>query len=504
MVEGDVGRQIRVVEKVDPLGVAAGLRLTVAPGDEYDRGRVAAGIPLGVGINVELADELHVEAGFFAGFADGGFFDRFADIDETAGQRPTGGIIFAFYQRHQARAHVDDDVHGEVRRLGHVRVAWGFHIVLVSWPLMLIGIPKEVKNLENRVAIVRAGVTALVAAGHKVRIETNAGVGSGITDEQFRVAGAEIVKTPAEAWGCDMVIKVKEPLETEFQYMRPGLLLFTYLHLANEPKLGAALLERKVRAVAYETIQLPDRSLPLLRPMSEVAGRMGPQIGANLLEKRNGGRGILLGGVPGVARGVVTIIGGGVAGTNAAKIAVGLGAEVTILERDQKRLEYLDDIFGTTMATRMSNADNIEECVHRSDLVVGTVLIPGAKAPKLVSRDMIKRMNPGAVVVDIAIDQGGCFETSKPTSHEKPTYVEEGVTHYCVTNMPGAVARTSTFALTNHTLPYALKLAKDPIAAIRQDAALALGVNTWDGACTYEQVASDLGLRYTPLKEVVG
>ena len=369
---------------------------------------------------------------------------------------------------------------------------------------MLIGIPNEVKNLENRVAIVLAGVKSLVAAGHRVRIETGAGLGSGITDDQYRSFGAEIVKTAAEAWGADMVLKVKEPLESEYKFLRNGLYLFTYLHLANEPRLADALLKSKTRAIAYETIQLPDRSLPLLKPMSEVAGRMGPQIGANLLEKRNGGRGILLGGVPGVHRGVVTIIGGGVAGTNAAKIAVGLGAEVTVLEKDQKRLEYLDDIFGTKLATRMSDSYNIEECVERSDLVIGTVLIPGAKAPKLVTRELVKRMNPGSVLVDIAIDQGGCFETSRPTSHEHPTYVEEGVIHYCVTNMPGAVSRTSTFALTNHTINYALKLASGPADAVRNDPSLALGVTTWDGACTYEQVAKDLNVPYTPLKSAIG
>ncbi len=376
--------------------------------------------------------------------------------------------------------------------------------MIISFALMLVGIPKEIKNLENRVAIVLAGVKSLVQAGHKVRVETNAGLGSGISDDQYRSCGAEIVKTAKEAWSADLVMKVKEPLPQEFEFMRPGLYLFTYLHLANEPKLAAALLERKVRAIAYETIQLPDRSLPLLRPMSEVAGRMGPQIGANLLEKRNGGRGVLLGGTPGVQRGVVTIIGGGVSGTNAAKIAVGLGAEVIIMERDQRRLEYLDDIFGTSASTLMSNHVNIEDSIARSDLVIGSVLIPGAKAPKLVSREMIKSMQPGAVVVDIAIDQGGCFETSRPTSHENPTYVEEGVIHYCVTNMPGAVARTSTYALTNHTLPYALKIAADPVGSIRSDKSLALGVNCWDGFCPYEQVASDLKLKYTPLSDVLG
>ena len=368
---------------------------------------------------------------------------------------------------------------------------------------MIIGIPKEIKNLENRVAIVLAGVKTLITAGHKVRIEAGAGLGSGITDREYESAGAQIVSSAKDVWDCEMVMKVKEPLESEFALMRPGLFLYTYLHLANEPKLGAQLIERKVRAIAYETIQLPDRSLPLLKPMSEVAGRMASQLGASYLEKRNGGRGILLGGVPGVPRGVVTIIGGGVAGINAAKIAVGLGAEVTIVERDQKRLEYLDDIFGSTISTRMSDPYNIEECVRRSDLVIGSVLITGAKAPKLVTREMVRKMYPGSVLVDVAIDQGGCFETSRPTSHENPTYVDEGVTHYCVTNMPGAVPRTSTFALTNHTIRYASALAQDPIEAIRKDPSLALGVNTWDGKCTYAPVANDLNLKYTPLAELL-
>lgn len=369
---------------------------------------------------------------------------------------------------------------------------------------MIIGIPKEVKNLENRVAIVLAGVKALVSQGHKVKVQTTAGIGSGISDEEYQKAGAAIVGTAAEAWDSEMVIKVKEPISSEFQYLRPGLVLYTYLHLANEPALGRELIEKKVRAIAYETIQTADRALPLLKPMSEVAGRMASQVGANILEKRNGGRGILLGGVPGVPRGVVTIIGGGVAGTNAAKIAVGLGAEVTILERDQKRLEYLDDIFGNTISTRMSDQVSIEECVRRSDLVIGTVLVTGAKAPKLVTREMIKKMNPGSVIVDVAIDQGGCFETSKPTSHEKPTYIEEGVIHYCVTNMPGAVPRTSTLALTNHTIRYAMALAKNPIEAIKADPSLAAGVNCWDGKCTCEPVAKDLGMTYTPLMSVLG
>jgi alanine dehydrogenase len=368
---------------------------------------------------------------------------------------------------------------------------------------MRIGIPKEIKNLENRVAIVLAGVKSLRLAGHEVLIEKGAGLGSGITDEQYMAFGAKIVPTAAEAWAADMVIKVKEPIPSEYAYLRPGLLLYTYLHLAAEPNLAKALLESKTRAIAYETIQLPSGALPLLTPMSEVAGRLAPQVGANLLEKRNGGSGVLLGGVPGVDRGKVTIIGGGVAGINAAKIAVGLGAEVTIVEKNQARLAYLDDIFKTAVNTRMSNEVNIEESVARSNLVIGSVLIPGAKAPKLVTRDMIKQMKPGSVVVDIAIDQGGCFETSRPTSHENPTYIEHDVIHYCVTNMPGIVARTSTLALTNHTLPYALKLAEGPERAIAADSALALGVNMWDGHCTYKAVAQDLDLPYTELSKLI-
>lgn len=369
---------------------------------------------------------------------------------------------------------------------------------------MLIGVPKEIKNFENRVAIVPAAVKALVARQHKVRIQSGAGLGSGISDADYMACGAEMVATAKEAWSADLVMKVKEPQASEYEFLRPGLFLYTYLHLAAEPELTQALLKNKVNAIAYETIQLKDGSLPLLKPMSEVAGRMSTQVGATLLENRFGGRGVLLGGVPGVHRGVVTVIGGGVAGINAAKIAVGLGATVNILEKNQKRLEYLDDIFGTAVNTLMSNPLNIEESVVRSDVVIGSVLIAGAKAPKLVTREMIKRMKPGSVVVDIAIDQGGCFETSRPTSHQSPTYVEEGVTHYCVTNMPGAVARTSTFALTNYTLDYLLKLVSGPAQAIKSDEALALGVNTWAGHCTYKQVAMDLGVEYTMLEKALG
>lgn len=368
---------------------------------------------------------------------------------------------------------------------------------------MIIGVPKEIKNLENRVGIVRAGVRALVQAGHQVHIETQAGVGSGISDAMYQEAGAKIVSSAKDVWAADLVMKVKEPLEPEFSLMRPGQYIYTYLHLAAEPKLAKVLMEKKVRAIAYETIQTADGALPLLKPMSEVAGRLASQIGANLLLKRFGGSGILLGGVPGVPRGNVAIIGGGVSGTNAAKIAVGLGASVTILERDQKRLEYLDDIFGTSADTRMSNVTNLEECVLNSDLVIGAVLIPGAKAPKLVSRDLVSKMKRGSVLVDVAIDQGGCFETSKPTSHENPTYEIDGVIHYCVTNMPGAVPRTSTFALTNHTIRYCLELAKNPVEAVRRDPALALGVNCWDGHCVYEPVAKDLDLPFTPLSRLL-
>jgi len=368
---------------------------------------------------------------------------------------------------------------------------------------MRIGIPKEVKNNEFRVSIVPAGVKNLVSSGHEVFIENNAGIGSGITNEQYEEVGAKIVSSAKEAWAAEMVLKVKEPQPEEFTYLRPDLLLFTYLHLANEGELTQALLKAKTRAVAYETIQLADASLPLLKPMSEVAGRLATQVGASFLEKRNGGSGVLLGGVTGVPRGVVTIVGGGIAGINAAKIAVGLGAVVTIVELNQNRLEYLEDIFGSLISTRMSNELNIEECVAKSDLVVGTVLIPGAKAPKLVTRKMIKTMRAGSVLVDVAIDQGGCFETSRPTSHENPVYTEEGIIHYCVTNMPGNVSRTSTYALTNHTLRYANLLASGAEQAIKANKPLMFGVNCWDGKLVYEQVAKDLELPYTALNSLI-
>ncbi|MGE8206321.1 alanine dehydrogenase [Heyndrickxia sp. NPDC080065] len=367
---------------------------------------------------------------------------------------------------------------------------------------MKIGVPKEIKNNENRVAMTPAGVVSLTKFGHEVFIETNAGQGSGFMDDDYVQAGAKIVETAQEAWSMEMVMKVKEPLPSEYQYFREGLILFTYLHLAAEPQLTDALLKNKVVGIAYETVQLPNRSLPLLTPMSEVAGRMAPQIGAQFLEKNNGGKGILLSGVPGVQRGKVTIIGGGVAGMNAAKMAVGLGAQVTIIDLNPERLRQLDDIFGSEITTLMSNPYNIAEAVKESDLVIGAVLIPGAKAPKLVTEEMIASMNPGSVVVDIAIDQGGIFETSdRITTHDNPTYEKHGVVHYAVANMPGAVPRTSTIALTNVTVPYALQIAnKGYNKACIENEQLLKGMNTLNGYVTYQAVAESLNLNYKEAK----
>src|ERR1700749_1040079 len=353
---------------------------------------------------------------------------------------------------------------------------------------MNIGVPKEIKNNENRVAATPAGVEALVHAGHTVKVQTAAGVGSGFTDEAYQKAGATIVATADEAWACQMVMKVKEPIESEFKFFRSDLILFTYLHLAAEEKLTHALVNAKVTGIAYETIQLPNNSLPLLTPMSEVAGRMSVQIGASYLEKPNGGKGVLLSGVPGVRRGKVTVIGGGVAGTNAAKIAVGLGAEVTIIDNNLDRLRQLDDIFGYQVSTIASNSASIAKAVKNSDLVIGAVLIPGAKSPKLVTESMVKVMEPGSVIVDIAIDQGGMFETvDRVTTHENPTYVSHGVVHYSVGNMPGAVPYTSTIALTNATLQYALQIAgKGYEKAFADNASLLKGLNTHEGKVTYK------------------
>jgi len=359
---------------------------------------------------------------------------------------------------------------------------------------MIIGVPREIKNNENRVAMTPASVYTLVSFGHQVVIETNAGIGSGFTDESYRQAGAVIVDTPEQAWACDMVMKVKEPLESEYEFFKEGLVLFTYLHLAAEPKLTKVLMDSKVIAIAYETVE-QNRQLPLLTPMSEVAGRMATQIGAQFLQKFNGGMGILLSGVPGVSRGKVTVIGGGVVGINAAKMAIGLGAKVTILDVSPERLRYLDDIFGNSIQTLVSNPFTIAKEVKDSDLVVGAVLIPGAKAPKLVTEDMVKTMKLGSVIVDVAVDQGGIFETvDHVTTHDNPVYDRHGVVHYAVANMPGAVPQTSTMALTNVTIPYALQIAnKGVIKALRENESLLKGLNVMNGHITYEAVAKDLG-----------
>ncbi|WP_018131471.1 alanine dehydrogenase [Effusibacillus pohliae] len=371
---------------------------------------------------------------------------------------------------------------------------------------MKIGIPKEIKNNENRVAITPAGVEALKSHGHEVYIEKSAGLGSGFTDEEYRQKGAVILDTAAEVWAtADMVMKVKEPLPQEYTYFREGLILFTYLHLAPEPELTKALVDKGVIAIAYETIQLEDRSLPLLTPMSEVAGRMAVQIGAQFLEKPYGGKGVLLGGVPGVAPAEVVIIGGGVVGTNAAKMALGTGARVTILDINSDRLRYLDDIFGGRITTLMSNSYNIEQAVRKADLLIGAVLIPGARAPKLVKEYMVQGMSKGSVIVDVAIDQGGSIETiDRVTTHSDPTYEKYGVVHYAVANMPGAVARTSTLALTNATIPYALQIANKGVKqAIQDNKALYRGVNVAGGAVTYEAVARDLGYPYVPAEQAL-
>ncbi len=371
---------------------------------------------------------------------------------------------------------------------------------------MRIGVPKEIKNNENRVAITPAGVVAFKNNGHEVFIQKDAGIGSGFLNEDYQAVGATIIESAKEVWEtADMIMKVKEPLPEEYGYFRKDLILFTYLHLAPEPELTKALMDNEVVAIAYETVQLPNRSLPLLTPMSEVAGRMSIQIGAQFLEKPHGGKGILLGGVPGVLPANVVIVGGGIVGTNAAKMALGLGANVTIIDVNPDRLRYLDDVFGGRLKTLMSNAFNISEAVKEADLVVGAVLIPGARAPKLVTEDMVKNMSPGSVIVDVAIDQGGSIETiDRVTTHSEPTYIKHGVVHYAVANMPGAVARTSTFALTNVTIPYALQLAnKGYEKAIKENDALALGVNVINGHVTYEAVAKALNLPYVSLTQAL-
>lgn len=370
---------------------------------------------------------------------------------------------------------------------------------------MRIGIPREIKNNENRVGLSPSGVHALVEAGHEVLVETRAGEGSYFEDIDYVQAGAEISDSQSQVWDVDMVIKVKEPLSEEYAYFKEGLILFTYLHLANEPELTQALIDKKVVAIAYETVQLADRTLPLLTPMSEVAGRMSTQIGAQFLQRFNGGMGILLGGIPGVQKGKVTIIGGGQAGTNAARIALGLGADVTILDVNPKRLQELEDLFDGRVQTIMSNPLNIEAHVIESDLVIGAVLIPGAKAPKLVTEAMIKKMKPGSVVVDIAIDQGGIFETTdRITTHDNPTYIKHDVVHYAVANMPGAVPRTSTIGLNNATLPYALQLAnKGYQRALIENEPLSHGLNVFAGQITNKAVADAFNYSYTSVSDAL-
>ncbi|HCJ80042.1 MAG TPA: alanine dehydrogenase [Erythrobacter sp.] len=370
---------------------------------------------------------------------------------------------------------------------------------------MLIGVPKEIKNHEYRVGLTPVSVREITTHGHKVIVETGAGDGIGCSDADYIAAGAQIIGTASEIFAtAEMVVKVKEPQEVEYEQLRDGQLLFTYLHLAPDPDQTAGLVKSGVTAIAYETVTDRNGGLPLLAPMSEVAGRMAPQVGAAALQKANGGRGMLLGGVPGVAPAKVVVIGGGVVGTNAARIAAGMGADVTILDRNIKRLTYLDDLFGPRIKTQYATIDDTEALVYEADMVVGAVLIPGAAAPKLIHRDQLSKMKPGSVIVDVAIDQGGCFETSKATTHADPTYVIDDVVHYCVANMPGAVARTSTYALNNVTLPHALRIArmgwKDALAA---DPHLAEGLNVHRGEVTYEAVATELGYDYRPTAELL-
>ena len=371
--------------------------------------------------------------------------------------------------------------------------------------LMTIGVPKEVKDHESRVGVTPAGVKALVEAGHKVLVETSAGALSGFPDDEYQAVGAEIVGSAYDTWRlADMVVKVKEPVEKEYKHFREGLVLFTYLHLAPLKELTDALLEKKVIGIAYETVRDRAGALPLLTPMSEVAGRMSVQVGATYLEKEHGGRGVLLGGVPGTPPGKVCVIGGGIVGTNAAKIALGMGAQVTIVDLSLNRLRELDDIFQGRVLTLASNSYNVERAVSEADLVIGGVLIPGAAAPKIVTKAMVAKMKKGAVIVDVAIDQGGCIETARPTTHTDPSYVVDGVVHYCVTNMPAAVPYTSTLALTNATQPYVLKIARlGAKAAIQEDKGIAEGVNTYEGVLTYEAVATAQGREWKKIGEVM-
>lgn len=371
---------------------------------------------------------------------------------------------------------------------------------------MKIGVPTEIKNNEYRVGLVPAGVREYKRRGHTIVVQKGAGEGSAIPDSAYVEAGAEILDTADEVWEqSDMIIKVKEPLPAEYDRMQENQIVYTYFHLAAVPELAEVLIDKKVAAVAYETIELPDGRLPLLEPMSEVAGRMSIQVGARCLEREAGGKGVLLGGVPGVARGNVVIIGGGTVGTHAATMAVGMGAHVKILDIDLYRLRYLEEVFGNRIQTLHSNADTIADQVARADLVIGAVLIPGAKAPHLVTRELLKEMPRGSVVVDVAVDQGGCIETCHPTTHDEPTYVVDDVVHYCVANMPGAVPRTSTFALNNATLNYGLTIADQGLeAAMKADGVLAKGLNTFGGHVTHPAVAESLEKEYVSVEGVLG
>ncbi len=369
---------------------------------------------------------------------------------------------------------------------------------------MIIGVPKEIKAEENRVALTPAGVSALVAHGHRVLVERGAGNGSGLTDAQYRAAGGRIL-TACQVWhDAEMVLKVKEPLPSEYRYLREGLIVFTYLHLAASAELTEVLRTKKVDAIGYETIQLDDGSLPLLAPMSEVAGRLSIQVGSWCLQKQNGGSGILLGGASGVRPANVVVLGAGISGANACQIATGVGAHVSVIDCNPARLRYLHDILGGQITTVMSNRANIEEEVGAADLIIGAVLIAGAKAPHLVTRKMLRAMRPGSAIVDISIDQGGCFETSRPTTLDDPIYVADDVVHYCVTNMPAIVPRTSTFALTNATLSYAVELAEKGLQrALRENPALQRGVNTLTGHVTHAGVAEAFGIEHRPIEEML-
>ncbi|MBA2278573.1 MAG: alanine dehydrogenase [Chloroflexia bacterium] len=370
---------------------------------------------------------------------------------------------------------------------------------------MIVGVPREVKDRENRVSTTPAGVHEYVAHGHVVLVERSAGAGSGFTDNEYLAAGAELVEGHDEVFArAEMIVKVKEPVASEYGLLRSNQLLFTYLHLAADEPLTRALIDRRVQAVAYETVQTTNNQLPLLTPMSEVAGRMSVQVGAHYLERTQGGRGTLLGGVPGVPGAEVVVIGGGVVGTNAAQMALGMGANVTIVDLSVDRLRFLDQVLHGRILTLASNRHNVAAAVATADLVIGGVLIPGARAPKLVTRDMVSTMRAGSVMVDVAIDQGGCFETAKPTSHSDPAYTVDGVIHYCVTNMPGAVPRTSTLALSNVTIPYGLALADHGLdGAVRRDPSLGHGVNVLDGKVTHAGVAEAFGLPYLPIEQVL-